>query len=97
MSIFGNSISIFVNRKRGVICTPPYSFFYASWFLLRMRSENVRRSTLLARYHWQQERYEWRDQGRQRKTRKTFPKDHKKTQSLWRQAHRWHLSTMPLY
>ena len=97
MSIFGNSTSQFANRRREAICLQPYSFFYASWPLLRMKSEDLFRSPIRVRYHWQQARFQWREQGRLKKPRKNFPKDFQKILSPSKRAYRWLSWSTPLH
>lgn len=96
MSIFGDSVSIFRDRRAEAIRGCISDFFYASWFLLRMQSEQLTRSPNRIRYHWQRDRYIWRRQGRLRKHRKTFPKSFAKVGSPWKAAYRWHISSVPL-
>ena len=96
MSIFSYSSSEFRQRRRQAILNTTSTFFFASWYLLRMQSEEQLNSPVRVRYHWQQSRYRWRKQGTQRKPRKTYPKSPKQRQTKWGQAYRWHISAMPL-
>jgi hypothetical protein len=96
MSIFNTSVSPFRQRRQDVIYTPTNHFFYASWFLLRMRAQDLILSSNKAPHHFQRDRYVWRKQGLLRKARKTFPKSPKQHSSAWKLAYRWHIQSMPL-
>jgi hypothetical protein len=96
MSIFSNSSSEFSQRRADAIRGIKSTFFYASWFLLRMRSEKPIRSPNRVRYHWQRAPFSWKRKGALRKARKNFPKDHQRKLSLWQAAYRWYVISMPL-
>ena len=96
MSVISDSTSIFKTRRRDVINATMPGFFYASWFLLRMRAEKLAFNPKRIRYHWQRAPFSWKRKGALRKARKNFSKDHQRKMSLWQSAYRWYERSMPL-
>ena len=81
MSVMSASISIFKTRRHNLVYAPAQGFFYASWFLLRMRAENLILNPERIRYHWQRVPFSWRRKGALRKARKNFSKNHQRKTS----------------
>jgi len=97
MSIFSNTHSPFSQRRAWVNRNlERCEYFFPTWFLLRMRTENTLEKSKGRAYHWQRDLFVCRAKGFNRKGRMNYPKKPKPFLPLRTQAWNWAARQIPL-